>query len=152
MQCVMTVSYEICFNGLSVGPICPKRGLRQGDPLSPYLFLICVEGLSSLLDSAAEEGRIHECRISQNAPEVTRLLFIDDKFLFFKVSMEEENQIKDILNVYEGISGQAVNYSKFGILFSSNVRRDKQVEMFGILGVHGDIYSNYLGLTSLVER
>lgn len=61
MRCVSTVSYEVCFNGTSVGPICPMRGLRQGDPLSSYLFLLCVEGLSNSLDNATEEGRLHGC-------------------------------------------------------------------------------------------
>lgn len=83
MRCVSTVSYEVCFNGMSVGPITPKRGLRQGDPLSPYLFLFCVEGLSNSLDEAEEDGRIHWCRISQSAPNITHLLFADDSFLFF---------------------------------------------------------------------
>lgn len=56
MRCVTTVSYDFCLNGMTVGPIIPRRGLRQGDPLSPYLFLFCVEGLSNDLDTAAARG------------------------------------------------------------------------------------------------
>lgn len=54
MLCVTTVSYKIAFNGSSIRPINPKRGLRQGDPLSPYLFLFCVDGLSHALKNAAD--------------------------------------------------------------------------------------------------
>lgn len=52
MQCITTVSYAIWINGRPQGHIVPSQGLRQGDPLSPYLFLICAEGLSALLHLA----------------------------------------------------------------------------------------------------
>lgn len=153
MQCVTTVSYDINFNGMSVGPITPRRGLRQGDPLSPYLFLMCVEGLSNLLDNAENNGRIHGCKISSTAPEVSHLLFADDAFLFFKATAEEASYIKSILEDYAAMSGQEINYQKSGIMFSSNVRIDKQVQLAAILGVHNDISnSHYLGLPSLVGR
>lgn len=83
MMCVTTVSYEFCFNGSYVGPVIPSRGLRQGDPLSPYLFLLCVEGLSDALINAAAVGDIHGSQICHSAPIVTHLLFADDSFLFF---------------------------------------------------------------------
>lgn len=153
MRCVTTVSYDVCFNGMSVGPINLNRGLRQGDPLSPYLFLFCVEGLSNLMDNAATDNQIHGCCVSPGAPEITHLLFADDSFFFFKATREEAIVVKNILITYADSSGQSVNYSKSGVFFSSNVRRDKQLEISDILGVYGDIStSNYLGLPSLIGR
>lgn len=88
MLCVTSVSYSICFQGSNIGPIIPKRGLRQGDPLSPYLFLLCVEGLSLSLKDAANRSSISGCRICPHAPAITHLLFADDSFLFFKANKD----------------------------------------------------------------
>lgn len=82
LLCVKTISYQFCINGSLVGPIYPKRGLRQGDPLSPYLFMLCVEGMSNALDKGTEERVIHGCKISQTAPPISHLMFADDSFLF----------------------------------------------------------------------
>lgn len=143
----------MCFNGDQVGPIQPKRGLRQGDPLSPYLFLLCVEGLSWSLKQAAEEGRINGCKIHVQAPAVTHLLFADDSFLFCKATMEEIREVKTVLQNYELQSGQAINFQKSGIYFSSNVRVDKQVEIKNYLQIQNDLSEGrYLGLPSLIGR
>lgn len=104
-----------------VGLIIPKRGLRQGDPLSPYLFLLCVEGLSNILDRAINSGDLHGYRIAPSAPSVSHLLFADDSFLFFKGTTEEAHKIKSILSLYEKWSGQSVNYLKSGVFFSANI-------------------------------
>lgn len=153
LLCVTTVPYEICFNHYSIGPIAPQRGLRQGDPLSPYLFLLCVDGLSHSLHLAAENGVIHGCKVSPTAPVITHLLFADDSFLFFKANKEETKAIKDLLNKYELNSGQSVNYQKSGVFFSSNVRLDKQRELVEMLGVSkATDDSRYLGLPSLIGR
>ena len=63
MECITTVSYSILVNGEPQGMISPTRGIRQGDPLSPYLFLFCAEGLNSVLKRATDNGDIHDFSI-----------------------------------------------------------------------------------------
>ena len=73
MECVSTVSYSILVNGEPKGLIRLTRGLRQGDPLSPYLFLFCAEGLNAILRSAATHRDIHDFSICRNGPKLTHL-------------------------------------------------------------------------------
>ena len=78
MMCVETVDYFVIVNNESVRPIFPGRGLRQGDPLSPYLFILCVEGLSALIRQVERRGDIHGISICIIAPIISHLLFADD--------------------------------------------------------------------------
>lgn len=153
MMCVKTVTYNFCLNGDFIGPVAPEKGLRQGDPLSPYLFLLCVEGLSNAIDDASCNGTIHGCQISPNAPTISHLLFADDSFLFFKAAVEEARSIKELLVKYEEYSGQSINFQKSGVFYSANVDSTKQMKISNILEVHNDITATkYLGLPSLVGR
>ncbi|XP_042939433.1 secreted RxLR effector protein 78-like [Carya illinoinensis] len=63
MKCVTSVSFSILVNGNPTEPISPTQGLRQGDPLSPYLFLICTEALVSLLKNAELDRSVKGVRI-----------------------------------------------------------------------------------------
>lgn len=72
---------------------------------------------------------------------------------FFTASNEEAYVVKNLLNSYELISGQAIDYQKSRVFYSSNVKRDKQCEISGILRVWNDLtQSKYLGLLSLIGR
>ena len=86
MLCVSTMRYNVLVNGMEVGPIVPKRGLQQGDPLSPYLFILYVEGLSSFIKRVESEGLLHGCRVSRIGPSVSHLLFADNGLFFFRAS------------------------------------------------------------------
>lgn len=126
MLCMSIVQYNVSFNGSQLGPIISKRGLRHADPLSPYLFLLCVEGLSCSIKQAEANNILHGSKVIHNAPAVSHLFFAYDSFLFFRADTAEARGVKDIFNSYKLMSGQAVNFQKSGIFFSSNVRRDKQ--------------------------
>ena len=80
MRCVTTVSYSFKLNGEPVGYMQPERGLRQGDPLSPYLFVMCAEGLSTLLSRAELVGDLQGIKVCRAAPSIHHLFFADDSF------------------------------------------------------------------------
>lgn len=75
MRCVTFVSYGILINGEPSPWFQPQRGLRQGDPLSPYLFILCVEVFSGLLLKEVEASRIHGMTVARGAPTISHLFF-----------------------------------------------------------------------------
>lgn len=77
-RCVNTVSYSVVLNGHNGDSFYPSRGLRQGDPLSPFLFLFCGEGLFSLMKLGMQENKIKGVKASRSQPHVSHLLFADD--------------------------------------------------------------------------
>ena len=129
--------------------VVPGRGLHQGCPISPYLFIVCAEGLSAMIPDSEARGALHGCLVSRNALFISHLFFADKSYLFFKSSLAEVEVVCDILLRFERVFGQAVNYGKSKVMFSSNIRTDKQNEIIGMLGVDvTDGNSYYLGLPS----
>ena len=100
-----TPSFSIRINGKSYCNIIPSRGLHQGDPLSPYLFLLCAEGFSSLLAKVEAENRLHGVFICRRAPSISHLLFADGSLLFCRATQDEVQEIADILQLYATASG-----------------------------------------------
>ncbi|KAL0352088.1 UNVERIFIED_CONTAM: LINE-1 retrotransposable element O protein [Sesamum calycinum] len=105
MLCVTTVSYSFVLSGHQFGSIIPQRGLRQGDPLSPYLFLLCTESLSALFRMAAERGTI---------PGVAH--------------------VRQVLDQYKLASGQEINLHKSSAAFSRNTPLGTRQHLASILG------------------
>ena len=97
MECIRTVQYSILLDGVPKGYIIPSRGLRQGDPLSPYLFLLCAEGLSALLQKSSLVGRLKGLQTSRLGPWVSHLFFADDSLLFGKASLAESREFMELL-------------------------------------------------------
>ncbi|GKC61013.1 putative reverse transcriptase domain, reverse transcriptase zinc-binding domain protein [Tanacetum coccineum] len=82
MECVATTSYSICVNGSLHGYFCGKRGLRQGDPLSPYLFMLVMEVLTLVLQRRVHESQVFTYHMFCSKLELVNLCFADDLFLF----------------------------------------------------------------------
>lgn len=81
MRCVRSATYFIVLNGGKGAEFKPYRGLRQEDPLSPYLFIICTEGFSRLLNLAKTNGQIAGAKIDRRGLTITQF-FVDDIILF----------------------------------------------------------------------
>ncbi|KAH9724860.1 putative reverse transcriptase/RNA-dependent DNA polymerase [Citrus sinensis] len=153
MLCVTTVRYSVLRENREVGPIIPSRGLQQGDPLSPYLFILCAEGFSSLIKSYERLSLLHWVRVARSALEVTHLFFADDNFLYFRANQVEASTVKQILTTYGCASGQLVNFTKSYISFSANVHDSVVSQIYGILEVNAiDDHGTYLGLPSHIGR
>ncbi|KAK5794834.1 hypothetical protein PVK06_036084 [Gossypium arboreum] len=148
---VNSIQYSILINGKEGLSFKPSRGLRQGDPLSPYLFLFCEEGLSALMRLASQDKKIHGAKVSRSAPPITHLMFADECILFGKVSNQGVNVLKEILGEYESCSGQCVNYEKSMTFFSTNVKDQDKSRVFQALNVRCSINpERYLGLPNVV--
>jgi len=117
MECITTVSYSILVNEEPQGMISPTRGIRQGNHLSPYLFLFCAEGLNSIIRRATDNGDIHGFSICRRGLKLTHLFCVDDYLLFCRSTLEECEKIKELLATYEAVSGYVVNKEK--TIFSS---------------------------------
>jgi hypothetical protein len=153
LMCIETVDYLVLVNNNLVGPIIPGRGLRQGNPLSSYLFILCAEGLTALTRQAERRGDLHGVRICTNAPVVSHLLFTDVCFLFFRAAESEAHTIKNIFSIYEAASGQAINLPKSEIYYSTPVDTTVRTSLTQILGVQAVLgTAKYLGLPSMVGR
>ena len=127
MQCITTISYFVIINRAVHGCIFPTRGLRQGDSLSPYLFLLCAHGFLSLIKDAARNQMLSGISICRGCPMVTHLFFVNDSLLFCKTIDQECHKLIEILELYEAASGYKVNAEKSSIFFSHNTPHKKGV-------------------------
>uniref|UniRef100_A0A2N9IMR2 Reverse transcriptase domain-containing protein n=1 Tax=Fagus sylvatica TaxID=28930 RepID=A0A2N9IMR2_FAGSY len=153
MMCISYVSYSILINGEPHGLIKPSRGLRQGDPLSPYLFLLCAEGLHHMIKLAEHQRILQGVSLCRYGPKITHLFFADDSLLFCRATPQDVEKIQDLLGAYERASGQQVNSDKTTIFFSKGTPQASQAAIQTSLQVPIiKQYEKYLGLPSLVGR
>ncbi len=154
VDCISTISYSILINGIPHENFTPTRGIRQGDPLSPYLFILCAKGLHYLLKKDQMDGSISGVFLCRNGPRITHLFFTDNSLLFCRETTREECQnIQDNLSLFEAASGQQLNREKTTLYFSKNTSQAAQEVIklqLNVLSIHS--YEKYLGLPSFIGR
>ena len=151
--CFRLVSFSIMINGEPHGFFHPSRGLRQGDPLSPYLFLLCAEGLHSLIQQVADNGELRGVSLCKEGPKITDLFFADDSLLFCRANDTNCQIVMNILTMYEEASGQKINRGKTQLFFSTNTQEDIKNRVKDLVGVEVVTqYEKYLGMPSFVGR
>ena len=111
----------------------PHRGLRHGDPLSPYLFILCTEALIANIRKAEREKQLTGIKVARACPSVSHLLFADDSLFFCKAQREECHTILRILKEYEVASGQLINFEKYSIQFGHKIEDSLKQELRDIL-------------------
>ncbi|RVX08236.1 putative mitochondrial protein [Vitis vinifera] len=113
--CISTAKFSILINGVPAGFFSNSKGLRQGDPLSPYLFVLGMEVLSTMIRRAGEGGFISGCRMRGRGGDeltVSHLLFADDTLIFCKARREQLTNLSWILAWFEAASGLRINLAK----------------------------------------
>ncbi|XP_060959279.1 uncharacterized protein LOC133030522 [Cannabis sativa] len=153
LSCICGVSYSVLLNGSPLKKFSPQRGLRQGDPLSPFIFLLCQEVLSKILLREENRGKIHGIKISRNAPPITHLMFADDTILFCRANEGEAKEMLNYLARYESWSGQVCSKPKSNVLFSRNLHSHKKEAILNCLDINqasGD--ERYLGNPFIFKR
>jgi exonuclease III len=130
MSCVSSTSLSVLVNGERLTEFAPSRGIRQGDPLSPYLFIMCMEYLAWLIQVEVESGNWIGVKPTRTGPAFTHLFFADDLVLFAKATSKSCQAINRALGRFCEISGQKVNLAKSNIFLPSrsNISRAPLLE------------------------
>lgn len=113
-----SVRISVLVNGIPSKEFAPLRGLRQGDPISPLLFNIVGQVLSSMISTAAKKGIFKGISLGNDTEQITHLQFADDTVVFLDGSAESARGIKQVLQIFQLISGLKINFSKSN-LYSS---------------------------------
>lgn len=118
MQCIFSPSFVVLVNDTPTKTFIPSRGIRQGCPLSPYLFIMSMEILSTLILSMERNMLYESVKLNHCSSTFSHLAFADDVLLFGKCSLHNITQAKVIIQTFEQWSGQPINFDKSSIFFS----------------------------------
>ena len=112
LECITTASMSLLWNGGQINYFGPIWGIMQGDPISPYIFVMCIERLSHLINLAVNHKLWHHNKVAGVGPPFSHLLFADHIILFAKASDDQVRVIKGILDLFCNSSGQKISNNK----------------------------------------
>lgn len=145
--CVTTISYLVKVNYNTTDYFFPSRGLRQGDPLSPYLFIICMDVFVNMLSRSSMMGSSRVgFKLTLGTNEILGLMFANDSLLFCKAIISFCNYLKQIIKKFCTFSGQLVNFHKSTIVFSKLIPNSRRDALSGVFNMKKSTsLSRYLG-------
>jgi hypothetical protein len=114
--CVFGGSMSVLVNGSPTEEICIQRGLKQGDPLAPFLFLLVAEGFSGLMRNAVDRNLFEGFAFGDNCMVVSHLQYADDTLCIGKPTVENLWALKSILRGFEMVSGLKINFFKSSVI------------------------------------
>lgn len=146
-ECMEMGRVTILINGHRDGFIKPNQGLRQGCPLSPYLFILVMECLTKRLQQAVATGEIKGIRLTQIAPPLTHAIYADDLVVMRLAEKEEAGTFMRIFEEFGKFSGLVLNPVKSTVWFSKRCEETRKQEILHILQARvADEKERYLGV------
>jgi hypothetical protein len=150
-ECINSPSFSIALNGTLVGYFKGRKGLRQGDPIFPYLFVLAMEGLSLLLEEASVSNSLFSYHLKCNLIKLTHLCFADDLLIFSAATLASVQCVLGALVDIEALSGLKANPSKSSVFIAGVSTTDKQ-NLFELLHMpKGVISVRYLGVPLITK-
>lgn len=144
--CLKSSSMSILVNGSPTAKFCLERGVRQGDPLSPFLFILAAEGLNAMVNNAVDRGVFKGIKVGIDNVVVSHLQYADDTIFFGEWDKENARNLMCILKCFEKVSGFKVNLNK-SRLYGVGVNSDEVVNMARWMQCSvGEFPFTYLGL------
>ncbi|WMV57474.1 hypothetical protein MTR67_050859 [Solanum verrucosum] len=152
--CMTTVKFSVLINGSPTGFFPSERGLRQGDPLSPFLFILAMEGLSDMLKSAQVNNRIRGFIVNEEnslGSSISHLQYADDTLVFCDAEKEQLKHLRVIFILFEAVSGLHINWGKSFIYPVNEVPEISTLaDILG--GKTGELPTTYLGMPLGAKR
>ena len=147
LSCIFTTSASLLFNGSQIGEIFPSCGLRQGDLISPYIFILYMEFSSTLINLKCEEGSWKKIKASRSGPGFSHIFFFaDDLLLFAKIDESNIEALVEVLDEFCKLTSLKISKEKSKIFFSPNVTTEEKGEIVNQTGI-GETHNlgKYLG-------
>ena len=135
MDCISSTSVSVLFNGGKLPTFSPSCDIWQGDPISPYIFIMCLEYLGLLIHDKTANNSWKPIKASRFGPTFSHPFFADDLMLFSQASLKNSETIDEVLTTFCQLSGQKIGKEKSRVLFSKNTSEETRRAICSSMGM-----------------